>query len=277
MKKAAVLILTLILAVLQAGCAARQDDRINVISREAGSGTRDAFTELTGIKKDGTDNTVMTSEITSSTFVVIKSVSVDKNAIGYASLGTLSDNVKALSIDGIKPTAENIKNRTYPLIRTFNIIDTGALSRQAEDFVQYIMSSQGAEIIEGQGYVPFAQGQEYHIKEDMEGRIVIAGSTSVAPLIDVIADEYKKIYPDVEIEIQQTGSGAGITSTIEGACDLGISSRELKEEERLKGARETTVALDGIVVIVNLQNTTDGLSTEEVRQIFTGKRKAWKS
>lgn len=277
MRKSALLILAALLIVLQAGCAAKQDDRINVISREAGSGTRDAFTELMGIKKDGKDNTVITSEITSSTFVVIKSVSVDKNAIGYVSLGTLSDNVKALSIDGIKPTAENIKNQTYPLIRTFNIIDTGALSKQAEDFVQYIISSQGAEIIEEQGYVPFAQGPEYHIKEGMEGRIVIAGSTSVAPLIDVIADEYKKIYPDVEIEIQQTGSGAGITSTIEGACDLGISSRELKEEERLKGARKTTVALDGIVVIVNLQNPTDSLSTEEVRQIFTGERKAWKS
>lgn len=277
MKKAVVLILAMVLAAVQAGCATGEDDSsINVISREAGSGTRDAFTELVGIKEGGKDNTVITSEITSSTFVVIKSVSADKNAIGYVSLGTLSDSVKALSIDGIKPTAENIKNRTYPLIRTFNLVDAGNLSREAADFAEYAMSRQGAEIIEEQGYVAFVRGPDYRIKEAVSGRIVIAGSTSVAPLIDVIADEYKKIYPGVEIEIQQTGSGAGITSTIEGACDLGISSRELKEEEKDGGARETTVALDGIVVIVNRQNPAEDLSSEEVRCIFTGERRKWK-
>lgn len=275
MKRAALLAMAVILIILQIGCG-QNNHKINVISREAGSGTRDAFTELTGIKEDGKDNTLITSEITSSTFVVITSVAGDRNAIGYVSLGTLSDNVKAVSIDGVNPDVQNIKDGAYPLIRTFNMIDNGNPGELSKDFMTYITSAEGMRIIEEQGYVAISENAEGYKKHgDLEGRIVIAGSTSVAPLIDVMADEYEKLYPKVEIEIQQTGSGAGITSTLEGACDIGMSSRELKAEEAERGARSSVIALDGIVVIVNKENPTDDLSTEEIKEIFTGAREFW--
>ena len=237
MKKIVVIFAAFLLTVLLTGC--RENADINVISREAGSGTRDAFTQLTGIKENGSDNTAVTSEITSSTFVVIKSVAGDKNAIGYVSLGTLAGDVKALKINGTAPSAENIENGTYPLVRTFNIVDKGNLTAEAQDFVDFVMSAEGREIIAKEGYVAAgeADSSEKGETDSRKGRIVIAGSTSVAPLMDVLADKYMKYHPKVKIEIQQTGSGAGITSVLAGACDIGISSRELTEEEMAKGAR----------------------------------------
>jgi phosphate transport system substrate-binding protein len=278
MKKAIVIFIAILLLFVQVGCGNNDNENIHLISREAGSGTRDAFTELMGIKVDGKDNTALSSEITSSTFVVMNSVKGDKNAIGYVSLGTLKDTVKALSIDDVAPTSENIKNGSYPLRRVFNLVDNGNLSELASDFVEYIQSKQGLEIIEEEGYVPIVSpntAEDYVIKEGLKGRIVIAGSTSVAPLMDLLADQYKTIYPDVEIEIQQTGSGAGITSALEGACDIGMSSRDLKESEKEKGAVETGIAFDGIVVVVNQDNSITNLGSEDVRQMFTGERITW--
>ena len=220
----------------------------------------------------------MTSEITSSTFVVIKSVAGDKNAIGYVSLGTLAGDVKALKINGTAPSAENIENGTYPLVRTFNIVDKGNLTAEAQDFVDFVMSAEGREIIAKEGYVAAgeADSPEKGETDSRKGRIVIAGSTSVAPLMDVLADKYMKYHPKVKIEIQQTGSGAGITSVLAGACDIGISSRELTEEEMAKGARASAIARDGIVVIVNQQNETEDMTIDEIRDIFTGRRTVWR-
>ena len=205
MKKIVVIFAAFLLTVLLTGC--RENADINVISREAGSGTRDAFTQLTGIKENGSDNTAVTSEITSSTFVVIKSVAGDKNAIGYVSLGTLAGDVKALKINGTAPSAENIENGTYPLVRTFNIVDKGDLTAEAQDFVDFVMSAEGREIIEKEGDVAAgeADSPEKGETDSRKGRIVIAGSTSVAPLMDVLADKYMKYHPKVKIEIQQTG------------------------------------------------------------------------
>lgn len=276
MKKIVVIFAAFLLTVLLTGC--RENADINVISREAGSGTRDAFTQLTGIKENGSDNTAVTSEITSSTFVVIKSVAGDKNAIGYVSLGTLAGDIKALKINGTAPSAENIENGTYPLVRTFNIVDRGDLTAEAQDFVDFVMSAEGREIIEKEGYVAAgeADSPEKSEKDSRKGRIVIAGSTSVAPLMDVLADKYMKYHPKVKIEIQQTGSGAGITSVLAGACDIGISSRELTEEEMAKGARASAIARDGIVVIVNQENETEDMTIDEIRDIFTGRRTVWR-
>ena len=276
MKKIVVIFAAFLLTVLLTGC--RENADINVISREAGSGTRDAFTQLTGIKENGSDNTAVTSEITSSTFVVIKSVAGDKNAIGYVSLGTLAGDVKALKINGTAPSAENIENGTYPLVRTFNIVDKGNLTAEAQDFVDLVMSAEGREIIEKEGYVAAGEADSPGKVEtdSRKGRIVIAGSTSVAPLMDVLADKYMKYHPKVKIEIQQTGSGAGITSVLAGACDIGISSRELTEEEMAKGARASAIARDGIVVIVNQENETEDMTIDEIRDIFTGRRTVWR-
>ena len=276
MKKIVVIFAAFLLPVLLTGC--RENADINVISREAGSGTRDAFTQLTGIKENGSDNTAVTSEITSSTFVVIKSVAGDKNAIGYVSLGTLAGDVKALKINGTAPSAENIENGTYPLVRTFNIVDKGNLTAEAQDFVDFVMSAEGREIIEKEGYVAAGEADSPGKVEtdSRKGRIVIAGSTSVAPLMDVLADKYMKYHPKVKIEIQQTGSGAGITSVLAGACDIGISSRELTEEEMAKGARASAIARDGIVVIVNQENETEDMTIDEIRDIFTGRRTVWR-
>ena len=276
MKKIVVIFAAFLLTVLLTGC--RENADINVISREAGSGTRDAFTQLTGIKENGSDNTAVTSEITSSTFVVIKSVAGDKNAIGYVSLGTLAGDVKALKINGTAPSAENIENGTYPLVRTFNIVDKGNLTAEAQDFVDFVMSAEGREIIEKEGYVAAGEADSPGKVEtdSRKGRIVIAGSTSVAPLMDVLADKYMKYHPKVKIEIPQTGSGAGITSGLAGACDIGISSRELTEEEMAKGARASAIARDGIVVIVNQENETEDMTIDEIRDIFTGRRTVWR-
>ena len=276
MKKIVVIFAAFLLTVLLTGC--RENADINVISREAGSGTRDAFTQLTGIKENGSDNTAVTSEITSSTFVVIKSVAGDKNAIGYVSLGTLAGDVKALKINGTAPSAENIENGTYPLVRTFNIVDKGDLTAEAQDFVDFVMSAEGREIIEKEGYVAAgeADSPEKGEIDSRKGRIVIAGSTSVAPLMDVLADKYMKYHPKVKIEIQQTGSGAGITSVLAGACDIGISSRELTEEEMAKGACASAIARDGIVVIVNQENKMEDMTIDEIRDIFTGRRTVWR-
>lgn len=276
MKKIVVIFAAFLLTVLLTGC--RENADINVISREAGSGTRDAFTQLTGIKENGSDNTAVTSEITSSTFVVIKSVAGDKNAIGYVSLGTLAGDVKALKINGTAPSAGNIENGTYPLVRTFNIVDKGNLTAEAQDFVDFVMSAEGREIIEKEGYVAAGEADSPGKVEtdSRKGRIVIAGSTSVAPLMDVLADKYMKYHPKVKIEIQQTGSGAGITSVLAGACDIGISSRELTEEEMAKGARASAIARDGIVVIVNQENETEDMTIDEIRDIFTGRRTVWR-
>ena len=276
MKKIVVIFAAFLLTVLLTGC--RENADINVISREAGSGTRDAFTQLTGIKENGSDNTAVTSEITSSTFVVIKSVAGDKNAIGYVSLGTLAGDVKALKINGTAPSAENIENGTYPLVRTFNIVDKGNLTAEAQDFVDFVMSAEGREIIEKEGYVAAGEADSPGKVEtdSRKGRIVIAGSTAVAPLMDVLADKYMKYHPKVKIEIQQTGSGAGITSVLAGACDIGISSRELTEEEMAKGARASAIARDGIVVIVNQENETEDMTIDEIRDIFTGRRTVWR-
>lgn len=276
MKRTIAVMLALIMVITAlTGCGGANTD-ISVISREEGSGTRDAFVEIMGIKVDDKDNTTANAEISSSTSVVITTVSGNENAIGYVSMGSLNDTVKAISVDGAKATVENVKSGDYKVARPFNIVTGKNVSDLAKDFISFIMSEDGQNIIEEEGYIKIADGAEkYNKSTGLSGRIVLAGSTSVAPVMDVLADAYKDINPDVEIEIQQTGSGAGITSTIEGACDIGMSSRDLKDEETAKGVSQTKIAMDGIAVIVNLENSVEDLTSEQIRQIFTGELTTW--
>ena len=249
---------------------------ITVISREEGSGTRDGFTELMGIKVDDKDNTTANAEISSSTSVVMSTVAGNVNAIGYISLGSLNDTVKAIKVDGVEATVENIKAGDYPIVRPFNVVTGSELSDLAKDFITFIMSKEGQDIISSEGYISNVDNPAEYVQQNgLTGRIVLAGSTSVAPVMEVLADAYKEMYSGVEIEIQQTGSGAGITSTIEGACDIGMASRDLKDEETAKGVEQTQIALDGIAVIVNTENSVDDLSTEQIRSIFTGETTTW--
>ena len=285
MKKVIGLILVFVMSFTAlVGCGNGGDDsgsdakggEITVISREEGSGTRDGFTELMGIKVDDKDNTTANAEISSSTSVVMSTVAGNVNAIGYISLGSLNDTVMAIKVDGVEATVENIKAGDYPIVRPFNVVTGSELSDLAKDFITFIMSKEGQDIISSEGYISNVDNPAEYVQQNgLTGRIVLAGSTSVAPVMEVLADAYKEMYSGVEIEIQQTGSGAGITSTIEGACDIGMASRDLKDEETAKGVEQTQIALDGIAVIVNTENSVDDLSTEQIRSIFTGETTTW--
>lgn len=288
MKKAIGLILVFVLAFTalvgcgngdsEEGSAEGGNKDITVVSREEGSGTRDGFTELMGIKVDDVDNTTSAAEISNSTSVVMTTVAGNANAIGYISLGSLNDTVKAVKVDGVEATVENILADEYPIYRPFNIVtnSNNDLSALAQDFITFIMSKQGQDIITEEGYISETESPaEYTQQNGLSGRIVLAGSTSVSPVMETLADAYKEMYPDVEIEIQQTGSGAGITSTIEGACDIGMASRAIKDEELAEGLEPTQIALDGIAVVVNNDNSVEDLTSDQIRAIFTGETTSW--
>ncbi|HIU25891.1 MAG TPA: substrate-binding domain-containing protein [Candidatus Copromorpha excrementigallinarum] len=252
-----------------------EGEDITVISREEGSGTRDAFTELTGVLEDDVDRTVDTAEISNSTSVVIQSVAGNTAAIGYISLGSLDDTVKAVTVDGVEATVDNVKSGDYALQRPFNIVTNGEVSELAQDFINYIMSSDGQAVIEEEGYISVNEDAEPYSGSGMSGTVTLAGSTSVSPVMEVLADRYNEINPDAVIEIQQTGSGAGIQSTIEGACDIGMASRALEDEEASQGLESQEIALDGIAVIVNNENSVENLTTEQIMQIFIGEITNW--
>lgn len=256
-----------------AGCSDTNSE-ITVISREDGSGTRGAFTELLGIAVDDVDHTVETAEISNSTSVVIQSVAGNTNAIGYISLGSLGDEVKAVSVDGVEATVANINNGTYKVSRPFNIATKEDISELAADFVTFIMSADGQSIIEEKGYIKASENGAY-TPSGMSGTIVVAGSTSVAPVMEVLADKYKELNSGVTIEIQQTGSSAGMTSAIEGACDIGMASREVKDSEIGQGLVPTVIAMDGIAVIVNNENEVSDLTSDQIRSIYTGELTDW--
>lgn len=270
-------IATLFAVILTALCACGKSSgsTISVITREEGSGTRGAFVELLGIVDgDGNDNIVKTAEATNSTSVMMTTVAGNKNAIGYVSLGSLSSDVKVIKVDGAEPTVANIEAGTYKVARPFNLVyNDDKLSDVAADFVKFIMSSEGQAIVTKKGYISVKTSDSYK-SSGLTGTVVLDGSTSVGPLMDAIADEYKKLNPDVKVQIQQTGSSAGINSAIEGVCDIGMSSRELKSSESAK-IKAHKMATDGIAVIVNNSNTVDGLTSEQIKSIFLGETTSW--
>ena len=250
--------------------------QISVISREEGSGTRGAFVELMGIVDDSdNDITTIDAEITNSTSVMLTTVAGNKQSIGYVSLGSLSDDVKAVKVDGVEASVDDIKNGSYSVSRPFLVAyKDGQLSELAQDYLKYILSADGQAIISENGYISVSDSAEAYTASGLSGKLVLAGSTSVSPVMEKLADAYKALNPDVTIEIQQTGSGAGITSAIEGVCDFGMSSRELKESEAAE-LKADQIALDGIAVIVNNENPTDNISSENIKNIYLGEVTNW--
>lgn len=274
-KKLAATALSLVmLGSVLTGCGGNADAAITVVSREDGSGTRGAFTELMGIMVDDKDNTVSTAEVTNSTSVMMTTVAGDENAIGYISLGSLDDSVKAVKVDGVEPTVEDIKNGSYKVARPFEIcIPKDGTSEVAQDFIDYMLSDDGQKIISDEGYISVESGKSYEAS-GKSGKITLAGSTSVSPVMEKLTEAYKKLNPDVTTEIQQTGSSAGIESATEGACDIGMSSRELKPEE-LEALQEIQIAMDGICVIVNNNSSVEDLTSDQITKVYTGEITKW--
>ena len=252
---------------------------ITVISREDGSGTRGAFIELFGIevKNDAGEKVDMTTddaEITNSTSVMMTSVAANTEAIGYISLGSLNDTVKAVKIDGAEATVENIKSGTYKIARPFNIATKGEVSDVAQDFIKYIMSEDGQKVVEDNGYISQGNDGAYE-SAGLSGKVVVGGSSSVTPVMEKLKEAYVALNPDVTIEVQQSDSTTGMTSAIEGVCDIGMASRDLKDSEIEKGLTGTTIAMDGIAVIVNNDSPVEELSSDSVKGIYTGEITDW--
>lgn len=269
----ALLSCAVLMAAAAVGCGS-QNEKITVVAREDGSGTRSAFSELMGIVKDDKDNTTDTAEVTNSTSVMLTTVAGNKAAIGYVSLGSLNDTVKAVKVDGVEATAENVKAGKYAVSRPFNIVTGKDLTPLAQDFVSYILSTDGQAVVDEKGYISVTQGEAYKAS-GQTGTLTIAGSTSVAPLMEVLADKYMALNSGVKIEIQQSGSSAGITSAVEGVCQIGMASRELKDSETAKGVTATKIAMDGIAVIVNKDNSCSELTSDQIRKIYTGETTQW--
>lgn len=255
------------------------NDNITVVSREDGSGTRGAFIELFGIEEkdaDGNkvDNTISTAEITNSTSVMMTTIAGNKSAIGYISLGSLDNSVKAVKIDGAEATVDNVKNGSYKISRPFNIATKGNVSEQTQDFIDYIFSAEGQAVIEDAGYISQGNNGSY-TASGKSGKITIMGSSSVTPVMEKLKEAYVALNPDVTIEVQQSDSTTGMTSAIEGACDIGMASRDLKDSELSEGLNAQAIALDGIAVVVNNDSNVTDLTSDQVKQIYTGDITKW--
>ena len=281
MKKLAVILMVsaVILSLSFASGASETNSKINVISREEGSGTRGAFVELTGVEEkiDGVkvDQTTLDAEIASSTSVVITTVEGDKNAIGYISLGSLSDKVKAIEVDGVYPTTESVKSGEYKISRPF-VVAFKTLSETAEDFLKFVMSSNGQDIVEKKGYIRVDDGNKYAYESSKKsGSVTISGSSSVYPVMEVLVEAYMALNPDVKVTLMQSDSTTGINDAISGKSDIGLSSRNLKASELEKGLEYNVMAMDGIAVIVNNENAVKGLSSETIRDIYKGLVTTW--
>ena len=252
---------------------------INVISREDGSGTRGAFIELFGIEeeKDGekVDMTTTDASITNSTSVMMTTVAGDENAIGYISLGSLNDTVKAVKIDGAEASAEAVADGTYKVSRPFNIVTGEEVTDAAQDFINYIMSADGQQIVEDNGYIKADAEAEAYAAGEAEGKVVVAGSSSVSPVMEKLKEGYEAAQDKVTVEVQQSDSTTGVTSAAEGICDIGMASRELKDEEVEQGLTATVIATDGIAVVVNTTNEIEDLTSDQVKSIFTGETTEW--
>lgn len=253
---------------------------ISVISREEGSGTRGAFIELFGIEeKDASgekiDNTTEDAQVTNNTSVMMTSVAGNPQAIGYISLGSLDDSVKALKVDGAEATAENVKSDTYKIARPFNIATKEGVSEAAQDFISYILSQEGQKIVEDNGYISVAADAAAYAGTKPSGKIVVAGSSSITPVMEKLKEGYEAINPNAEIEIQQSDSTTGMESTVNGICDIGMASRELKDSEIEAGLKGQEIALDGIAVIVNNKNSMSDITTDQVKDIYTGEITEW--
>ena len=266
------------------GCSSGGDDAqsdegtasgaITVVSREDGSGTRGAFTELMGIEEDGTDNTTSSAQITNSTSVMMTTVEGNPYAIGYISLGSLNDTVKAVTVDGVEATVENVESGEYTVSRPFLVCTTEDISELGQDFINFIMSDEGQAIVEEEGYIPRETTGAF-TSNGASGDLTVGGSSSVTPVMEKLAEAYEKINTGANVSVQQSDSTSGAENTISGVYEIGMCSRDLTEEEQSKGLTPTTIALDGIAVIVNKENAVSNLTTDQIKQIYTGEITDW--
>lgn len=278
MKKLVSTLLALLLMMATTAMAAA--DEINVISREDGSGTRGAFVELFGIQQkteagEKVDYTTDECDITNSTSVMMTSVSGNDCAIGYISLGSLNDTVKALSIDGAAATVENIKAGSYKVARPFNIATLPTIGEAAQDFIAFIMSAEGQAVIEANGYISAVEAAPAFAGGKVSGKVVIAGSSSVTPVMEKLTEAYQALNGNVEFELQQSDSSAGMTAVKDGVCDIGMASRDLKTSELEAGLQPQVIAMDGIAVVVSNDNPVNSLTTQQVRSIYMGEITDW--
>lgn len=259
--------------------AGADDAEITVVSREDGSGTRGAFVELFGVqdeddKGEKTDMTTEDATITSSTEVVMTTVAGNKNAIGYCSLGSLNDTVKAVKIDGVEATVDNINNGKYAISRPFNIATNGTPSEVTQDFINYILSEDGQKIVEENGYIKASDAGAFK-SNGAKGKIVVAGSSSVSPVMEKLMEAYKKVNTGADVELQESDSTTGMKNAIAKTCDIGMASRDLKDGETSAGLKATVIAKDGITVVVNKENSIDNLTKDQVNNIYRGKITTW--
>lgn len=293
MKKLAAGLLAAVMMSMMVGCGSDENTQesaaaeayemtgdISVLSREDGSGTRGAFVELFGVEEkdengEKVDYTTEDAQITNSTSVMMTNVAGDPAAIGYISLGSLNDTVKALKVDGAEATAENIKSGTYKISRPFNIATSGQVSDVAQDFINFIMSAEGQAIVEENGYIAVAENAESYAGAAPAGKIVVAGSSSVTPVMEKLKEAYLEVNANAEIEIQQSDSTTGMESAISGICDIGMASRALKDSEIEEGLTGLEIALDGIAVIINKENALDDITADMVKSIYKGEVTQW--
>ena len=265
----------LCVASLVTGCGSKKGDKaaggskpISVVTREDGSGTRGAFIELFGIEQEEggkkVDKTTASASVSQSTEVMMTTVAGDEYAIGYTSLGALNDKVKALKVDGVEATAENVKSGTYKISRPFNIATKKDVSEAAQDFINYIMSADGQKVVEDNGYIAVSENAAFK-SNGAKGKIVVAGSSSVTPVMEKLAEAYQKVNTGAQVEVQQSDSTTGMTSAAEGTCDIGMASRDLKDSETQAGLTPTAIALDGVAVIVNNKNSLEDISSDAVK------------
>ena len=272
------MIIVIVLTALLSGCSGGGSNDIVVVSREDGSGTRGAFIELFGIEEkdvngNKVDNTTDEATIVNSTSIVMVTVAGNKNSIGYISLGSLNDTVKALKVDGAEPTVENIKSKAYEAFRPFNIATKEVVSELVQDFINFILSSDGQKVVEDNGYIASSEKGPYSGAKP-SGKIVVAGSSSVTPVMEKLKEAYLKLNTNAEIEIQLSDSTTGMISAMEGTCDIAMASRELKESER-KSLKAIVIAMDGLAVVVNNENAVDSITSDQVKGIFKGGITSW--
>lgn len=277
MKKLFAMMLALTLCASSASALAASG-AITVVSREDGSGTRGAFVELMGIEveaEDGSKADMTTEEavIANSTDVVMQNVASDPNAIGYISLGSLNETVKAVSVDGVAPSVETVADGSYKVARPFYIATKGEPGELAADFISFILSAEGQAVV-GESYIKVDDAAPAFEGALPEGKLVIAGSSSVTPVMEKLVEAYLALNDKATIEIQMSDSTAGMTGAIDGTCDIGMASRELKESEAAE-LNGTVIAMDGIAVVVNNESDVQNLTSEQVRAIYTGEIEDW--
>lgn len=287
MKKVISVILALTMAAAFTACGSSEakgendgtfSGTITVISREDGSGTRGAFVELTGVERkndagEKEDFTTVEAVIASKTDAVLTNVAGDEMAIGYVSMGSVNDTVKTVKVDGVDATTENVKKGSYSIARPFNIATKTEISEATADFITFMMSSQGQKIVAG-SYITVDDSAAEYTVADVKGKVTVSGSSSVSPLMEKLAEAYKELNPDVEIEINTTDSTGGMNDAANGVSDIGMASRALKDSEK-ENLSETTIAMDGIAVIVNKNNPTDNFTVEQIKTIYTGEVVNW--